>query len=141
VEYEGGKLFLTETLGDFAGHIVITEYGAPSEGLLHPRMRRVAHAYGIPAPVRHPSLTPFYFFDALKAGAYQEAAAYLAPGIRSQIPAGEGAGAFFHNFFGDFLQAFPCGGASALLYRKENGYETKLFTAEIENGLIVNFKD
>lgn len=136
-ELAAGKIVVESLCPDMAKHKIISEFALDGRLL----SRRIEYVFGIPAPVKDTRLLPQLFFEAVNAGAFAEAASYLAPVLRSVIPAG-GEGDFFRGFFGDFVFAYPeKGGATALICKKQIGYETKLFTAEIENGYIVNFTD
>ena len=153
------KLILVEYPADLARHKIVTEFApaeslphrAPAEGLPYsapagdlpyftPARRYVGYRHGLPAPARGGArLLPARFFEAVAAGAYREAAAYLTPALRGLVPAGDER-AFYDGFFGAFTAVLPDGEQGAYLRRPtENGCEAKRFTAEFAGGKIANW--
>lgn len=136
-EFSDGKITVSFFPDDLVKHKIVSEFTPDGR----PLSERVEYMYGIPAPVRDGRLLPLCFFEAVAAGAYKEAAAYLSPMLRQNISAG-GEEEFFRGFFGDFLFAVPeANRETRLVYKKENGYDSKYFSAETANGFIVDFSD
>jgi hypothetical protein len=142
LSYTEERIITAEFPDDVVKHKIITEYEPAGNGTLEVVSRRVEYQYGIPAPAGRP-LIPLCFFEAVKLGAFREAASYLAPSLREN--AGEDPEKFYRGFFGDFAEVLPNiydkadTDSVVLLYKKENGCEVKLFTAEFSDGLLSNF--
>jgi hypothetical protein len=152
-----GDMFTTvDDLSDMARHSQIRQYQI-AENSIKQISNKSGYVYGIPAVGRavgkggadtrkEPRLIPFYFFEAVKAAAFKEAASYLSSRLSKNITAG-GEADFFKAFFGDFINVLPniyvaeYPDSIALIYKTRYGNTARLYKIYIDDGLIENIEE
>jgi hypothetical protein len=152
LQCEGDTFTTVNDLSDMARHSLIKRFRI-EKNCIKQISGKSGYVYGIPAARergagagKEPRLIPFYFFEAVGAGALKEAASYLSPILSKNISAG-GEADFFRAFFGDFINVLPniyvseYPDATALIYKTRYGNTARLYKTYIVDGLIENIEE